>query len=69
MDDEFRQVQLRTATNYRINVGINAVIVSLGVMLILISVYHGLTTGADLFSEITSAIGVADFVTVFLVNP
>jgi uncharacterized membrane protein (DUF485 family) len=69
MDKEFKRVEDRTNTNYWVNVTINIIIVALGVGLILVSAFHSLIVGADLFSGITSAIGVADFATIFLVNP
>ena len=55
--------------NYRTLRVINIVIIVAGLLLLGASIVRGFITGVDVFTALGSAIAVADFVTIFLVNP
>jgi hypothetical protein len=55
--------------NYRVLRAINILIIVAGLLLLGASIVKGFISGADAFTALGSAIAVADFVTVFLVNP
>lgn len=63
------EVMNRNKQNYNLNMGINIAIITLGIALLIVSVVEGVIRGVGEFAAITSAIGVADFVSIFLVNP
>jgi hypothetical protein len=55
--------------NYHMNIGINIAIVSLGMILLIVSIIEGIIKGVDALTAINAGIGVTSFVTIFLVNP
>jgi hypothetical protein len=56
--------------NYRMLRTINVVIIGVGILLLAASIVRGFISGVvDAFTALGSAIGVANFVTIFLVNP
>jgi hypothetical protein len=55
--------------NYRMLRIINILIIVAGLLLLAASIVRGFITGVDAFTALGSAIAVADFVTIFLVNP
>ncbi|MFY3740641.1 MAG: hypothetical protein HMLIMOIP_001082 [Candidatus Nitrosomirales archaeon] len=69
MDKAFNKVKAHSEENYRLNIRINKAIVVIGIILLSTSIAYSWIRGIDLFSAITSGIGVADFVALFLVNP
>jgi hypothetical protein len=55
--------------NYRTLRAINILIIGAGILLLAASIVRGFINGVDAFTALGSAIGVANFVTIFLVNP
>src|SRR5918994_6491091 len=55
--------------NYRTLRVINILIIGAGILLLAASIVRGFISGVDAFTALGSAIAVADFVTIFLVNP
>jgi hypothetical protein len=55
--------------NYHALRGINFSIIGVGILLLAASIVRGFISGVDAFTALGSAIGVANFVTIFLVNP
>ena len=54
---------------FTVNFYVNVVIVIFGILLVLIAIVQSIFQGIDLFSITFGTLGVANFVTVFLLNP
>lgn len=73
MDDvikTFEDTISKAKNSYYLNVAISIIVVIFGVLLLSLSMYFGFSSkGFSPFSSITAAVGVADFVALFFVNP
>ncbi len=69
IDDLFYRTIGHAETAFKINLGINIIVVAVGITLIIYSIAYGWTKGLDIYTAAFGTLGVVSFVSTFYITP